>query len=925
MANSGDINTSITNRQKINAGIKETLLKGASAYEMAVQEGYVGTEEEWLASLHGTDGHTPEITSTKVGTREHKLYADGVEFASIFDGFDGADGEKGDKGDPGEIGPQGPKGDTGETGATGPQGPQGIQGIQGPKGDTGADGHTPVKGTDYWTQADQTAIVNDVLESQAISDIQSDLTDVKSAINKYSTYPISSNFYSKTTGTHNGIAYTWDTNGECTVTGTSTGVSVNNIFADQTALPSGMEVGKQYIINYITSDPNVQLSIACYMSNDTIIYYPYNGKAMLTIPAGTVGMLIRLYVASGVSFTTPAIVSCVDILSVDSLYESFNSFKKAIAKYNSINLLANGTYVTRLSNGVTFKWNADMTVCTANGTNSSSTASLNPIISGETQLPDGIVAGNEYYLKLKTSSPDLRIRIYFYKNGAYLSTFERNANAKMSVPSDATGMSVFVSVPEGASVSNATIEDIALLSSETNEVLTQNSLQLYEPVGSTFSVFNDMPDMSFWIGQKSYIENGITGDVVHLVAGWSYFVYKIKQLVCIVSPAADQFYCGMIRLSDNYQYWSDLTKTTGDVYNNYYTTEHYDNTYDITCSPTITTDTNNYLASTGDTTDRTGDIQTMLNTTGVCHLGPGVFYVTGIDIPNLCMLIGSGNKTQVILAQSVTSGYAVKLRSYAQVKDVYIKGSASNITPTSTVGNRHGILFEGTANAENPTVYYRSKIEGCTITDFTGGGITCNNTGGHPGESLCVCNCHIARCGAGINLKFFTEFHRFTNVSSQDNYYGCIDNGGNNNFANCDFSMNKIALLIDNSTGQSRNNTHGTFSACTFQHSDNTYSGSSIASVGTAIRILNASAGEIFSGCQIGYGDIEIDQSIGIRFDGCNIISMVAMRITNSPLVAFSDCTFWDANNNPLTESGNTTLKYDNCYTRLGDVFDPMQ
>lgn len=65
MANSGDINTSITNRQKISAGIKETLLKGASAYEVAVAHGYTGTETEWLSSLKGETGETPDI---QVGT-----------------------------------------------------------------------------------------------------------------------------------------------------------------------------------------------------------------------------------------------------------------------------------------------------------------------------------------------------------------------------------------------------------------------------------------------------------------------------------------------------------------------------------------------------------------------------------------------------------------------------------------------------------------------------------------------------------------------------------------------------------------------------------------------------------------------------------------------------------------------------------------
>lgn len=48
----------------------------------------------------------------------------------------------------------------------GPQGPAGPKGEKGEKGDTGADGangKTPVKGTDYWTAADKSAMVSDVL------------------------------------------------------------------------------------------------------------------------------------------------------------------------------------------------------------------------------------------------------------------------------------------------------------------------------------------------------------------------------------------------------------------------------------------------------------------------------------------------------------------------------------------------------------------------------------------------------------------------------------------------------------------------------------------------------------------------------------------------------------------------------------------
>ena len=88
---------------------------GASAYEIAVENGFVGTEEEWLESLVGKDGK---------------------------DGVDGEKGEKGDVGETGEKGDRGEKGDmgaTGEKGETGEKGDKGDTGATGEKGDAGAD------------------------------------------------------------------------------------------------------------------------------------------------------------------------------------------------------------------------------------------------------------------------------------------------------------------------------------------------------------------------------------------------------------------------------------------------------------------------------------------------------------------------------------------------------------------------------------------------------------------------------------------------------------------------------------------------------------------------------------------------------------------------------------------------------------------
>jgi len=50
----------------------------------------------------------------------------------------------------------------GSRGSTGPQGPAGSDGKDGADGKNGSDGYTPVRGTDYWTEADKQEIINEV-------------------------------------------------------------------------------------------------------------------------------------------------------------------------------------------------------------------------------------------------------------------------------------------------------------------------------------------------------------------------------------------------------------------------------------------------------------------------------------------------------------------------------------------------------------------------------------------------------------------------------------------------------------------------------------------------------------------------------------------------------------------------------------------
>lgn len=86
---------------------------GKSAYEVAVDNGFVGTESAWLASLVGPAGATGPAGST---------------------------GPAGPKGDTGDTGPAGATGPAGPAGVAGPAGPAGADGVAGPPGADGAAG-----------------------------------------------------------------------------------------------------------------------------------------------------------------------------------------------------------------------------------------------------------------------------------------------------------------------------------------------------------------------------------------------------------------------------------------------------------------------------------------------------------------------------------------------------------------------------------------------------------------------------------------------------------------------------------------------------------------------------------------------------------------------------------------------------------------
>lgn len=124
-------------------------VNGKSAYELAVQNGYIGSMTEWLASLKGERGEQgprgpkgengsagiPPLSATENFFKDVQLRGNVLEFKdqttrvvkSVQLPAPGT-GPQGPQGVPGPAGPRGPQGLTGASGPIGPQGPRGRDG-----------------------------------------------------------------------------------------------------------------------------------------------------------------------------------------------------------------------------------------------------------------------------------------------------------------------------------------------------------------------------------------------------------------------------------------------------------------------------------------------------------------------------------------------------------------------------------------------------------------------------------------------------------------------------------------------------------------------------------------------------------------------------------------------------------------------------
>ena len=404
------------------------------------------------------------------------------------------------------------------------------------------------------------------------------------------------------------------------------------------------------------------------------------------------------------------------------------------------------------------------------------------------------------------------------------------------------------------------------------------------------------------------------------------YVYStrfLRQTIGGITRNPDTIYHRFTNFDSVWQGWQLRAGTTqidnSYTYNNENTYESNvtQNSYTVSASPSITTDNLYYLAPSGDTTDRTTDIATILNTNGICRLGSGTYYVSNLQMPNNSQIIGVGASTVIRLADSVTDGYAIRMGERCTVKDCTILGSESYtpmVESAVTPGNRVGVLWYG---ADNVLPYY-GVLDNVRIGRFAGSGIKLYNTSKQAHTKLTATNCYIEYCDVGINIAYISEFNQFANCTIRKCYYGAINNGGNNTFSTCEFCSNIIHFLIDNSSGTMENNAHSGITNCVFGHAMGFVDHVLTSNKGTAIKIIGVDAGFIFTSCYNGYGKTEIEDSSGILFNGCmwSGYSNNDIKIVRGGGITFATCLFTSLP--PITITDNTSVVSHGCRLKSG-------
>lgn len=170
------------------------------------------------------------------------------------------------------------------------------------------------------------------------------VNSLKEDIDSYNSYNIISRVEKYNT-TMNAIKFIWDSNLSCTITGTSTNESYVNLINSKNMIPEYLQLGKPYKV--IMNSENVYFRVYNWVNDKNNLLFETNGIDSFVLPLDSTGVLIRLFVKSGVTINETVSPIFYNALSNADLENEINfikpdfSDKKIVFYGDSITALGN--------------------------------------------------------------------------------------------------------------------------------------------------------------------------------------------------------------------------------------------------------------------------------------------------------------------------------------------------------------------------------------------------------------------------------------------------------------------------------------------------------------------------------------------------------------------------------------------------------
>lgn len=170
------------------------------------------------------------------------------------------------------------------------------------------------------------------------------VNSLKEDMDSYNSYNIISRVEKYNT-TMNAIKFIWDSNLSCTITGTSTNESYVNLINSKNMIPEYLQLGKPYKV--IMNSENVYFRVYNWVNDKNNLLFETNGIDSFVLPLDSTGVLIRLFVKSGVTINETVSPIFYNALSNADLENEINfikpdfSDKKIVFYGDSITALGN--------------------------------------------------------------------------------------------------------------------------------------------------------------------------------------------------------------------------------------------------------------------------------------------------------------------------------------------------------------------------------------------------------------------------------------------------------------------------------------------------------------------------------------------------------------------------------------------------------